>query len=43
MTKNVNTHGGGAFTNLNGLHFEQTTSLDTALKKLIINYHPMVS
>lgn len=31
MSRNPNTHGGGARTNLNGLHFEQTTSLDTAL------------
>ncbi len=26
-----NTHGGGATTNLNGLHFEQTTSLNEAI------------
>lgn len=26
-----NTHGGGALTNVNGLHFEQTTSLNDAL------------
>lgn len=32
MSKTPNTHGGGANTNLNGLHFEQTTSLDKALK-----------
>ena len=31
MPKSPNTHGGGARTNLNGLHFEQTTSLDDAL------------
>ena len=31
MPKTANTHGGGARTNLNGLGFEQTTSLDEAL------------
>ena len=31
MPRTPNTHGGGARTNLNGLHFEQTTSLDAAL------------
>lgn len=31
MPRNPNTHGGGARTNINGLHFEQTTSLDEAL------------
>lgn len=31
MAKIPNTHGGGAQTNKNGLHFEQTTSLDNAL------------
>lgn len=31
MPRNPNTHGGGARTNLNGLHFEQTTSLNDAL------------
>lgn len=31
MRKTPNTHGGGARTNQNGLHFEQTTSLDDAL------------
>ena len=31
MPRNPNTHGGGARTNQNGLHFEQTTSLDNAL------------
>lgn len=31
MRRNPNTYGGGARTNLNGLHFEQTTSLDDAL------------
>lgn len=30
MPKNLNTHG-GARTNQNGLHFEQTTSLDDTL------------
>ncbi len=33
MAKKANTHGGGAQTNINGLHFEQTTSLDAALKE----------
>ena len=31
MARRPNTHGGGARTNQNGLHFEQTTSLDDAL------------
>lgn len=31
MPRNPNTHGGGARTNLNGLRFEQTTSLNEAL------------
>lgn len=31
MSRIPNKHGGGARTNANGLHFEQTTSLDTAL------------
>lgn len=31
MPRNPNIHGGGARTNQNGLHFEQTTSLDDAL------------
>lgn len=31
MSRTPNTHGGGARTNQNGLHFEQTTSLDHAL------------
>ncbi len=31
MPRNPNTHGGGARTNQNGLHFEQTTSLNDAL------------
>lgn len=31
MPRQANTHGGGARTNANGLHFEQTTALDTAL------------
>ena len=31
MARQANTHGGGARTNANGLHFEQTTALDTAL------------
>lgn len=31
MSRNPNTHGGGARTNQNGLHFEQTTSLNDAL------------
>lgn len=32
MARLANTHGGGSKTNLNGLHFEQQTSLDDALK-----------
>ena len=32
MPKTPNTHGGGSQTNANGLTFEQTTSLDEALK-----------
>ena len=31
MPRTPNTHGGGALTNANGLHFEQTTDLDDAL------------
>lgn len=31
MSRKPNTHGGGARTNQNGLHFEQTTSLKEAL------------
>ena len=31
MPRTPNIHGGGARTNQNGLHFEQTTSLDDAL------------
>lgn len=31
MSRQANAHGGGARTNANGLHFEQTTSLDSAL------------
>ena len=31
MARKANIHGGGARTNLNGLHFEQTTSLNDAL------------
>lgn len=31
MPRTLNTHGGGALTNANGLHFEQTTDLDDAL------------
>ena len=31
MARQANTHGGGAKTNENGLYFEQTTALDTAL------------
>ena len=31
MARIANKFGGGARTNVNGLHFEQTTSLDTAL------------
>ena len=31
MPRTPNTHGGGALTNVNGLHFEQTTSLNDAL------------
>lgn len=33
MAKQPNTFGGGARTNANGLHFEQTTSLDNALER----------
>lgn len=33
MPRTPNTHGGGALTNANGLHFEQTTSLDAALQR----------
>lgn len=33
MPRRVNTHGGGAQTNANGLSFEQTTSLNAALEK----------
>lgn len=32
MPRQANRFGGGANTNRNGLHFEQTTSLNTALK-----------
>lgn len=32
MPRQVNRHGGGARTNTNGLHFEQTTDLNTALE-----------
>lgn len=32
MVKRINTHGGGAQTNINGLQFEQTTSLQDVLK-----------
>lgn len=32
MPKKPNTHGGGANTNIHGLHFEQTTSLNDALQ-----------
>lgn len=32
MSRKPNTFGGGARTNVNGLSFEQTTSLDDALK-----------
>ncbi|WP_251423567.1 hypothetical protein [Veillonella agrestimuris] len=32
MVKRINTHGGGAQTNINGLQFEQTTSLQDALE-----------
>lgn len=32
MPRQPNTHGGGANTNVNGLHFEQTTSLNDTLK-----------
>lgn len=41
MSRKPNIHGGGARTNLNGLYFEQTTSLDTALTNAgydVINY-----
>ena len=31
MPRQANTHGGGARTNANGLRFEQTSDLDTAL------------
>ena len=33
MIRQPNKHGGGAQTNINGLTFEQTTSLNTLLKK----------
>lgn len=33
MSKTPNKYGGGANTNLNGLHFEQTTSLNDALNQ----------
>lgn len=36
MPRTPNIHGGGARTNQNGLHFEQTTSLDDALCRLFI-------
>ena len=32
MSRTPNTHGGGARTNQNGLHFEQTTSLRSCFK-----------
>ena len=32
MPRQANRFGGGANTNRNGLHFEQTTSLNTALQ-----------
>lgn len=34
MVKVVNRYGGGAQTNVNGLHFEQTTSLNDALQNI---------
>ena len=34
MTRQPNRHGGGAVTNLNGLHFEQLTSLNEALQRV---------
>ena len=34
MPRQVNRHGGGARTNANGLHFEQTTDLNTALENV---------
>lgn len=34
MARIANKFGGGARTNVNGLHFEQTTSLDTALSNV---------
>ena len=42
MPRNPNTHGGGARTNANGLQFEQTTSLDTALQNAgysVVNHY----
>ena len=32
MPRRINTHGGGARTNINGLHFEQNTQLNDALE-----------
>lgn len=34
MPRQANRHGGGARTNANGLHFEQTTDLNTALENV---------
>lgn len=46
MSRTPNTHGGGALTNAKGLHFEQITSLDTALQKkgycCIINWRSIL-
>ena len=39
MARTPNIYGGGARTNTNGLHFEQTTSLEDALKNARYNVH----
>lgn len=39
MARIPNIHGGGAQTNANGLHFEQTTSLNDALENARYNVH----
>ena len=39
MARITNTHGGGARTNANGLHFEQTTSLENALENAGYNVY----
>lgn len=43
MTRIPNTHGGGAKTNINGLRFEQTTSLNDALQHHNIILRPILS